>query len=91
MLKVATAMINTDPRLKRLDTDFRIIDYVFDECLFPQMPNPELETSGKPVAAKCQSDASRAAAFEFLEESTRSTLETLCHVVQKTHEHFQRG
>ncbi|KAF9310793.1 hypothetical protein BG003_008108 [Podila horticola] len=90
MLKVATAMINTDPRLKRLDTDFRIIDYVFDECLFPQMPNPELETSGKPVAAKCQSDASRAAAFEFLEESTRSTLETLCHVVQKTHEHFQR-
>ncbi|KAI9234743.1 MAG: hypothetical protein BYD32DRAFT_438947 [Podila humilis] len=90
MLKVATAMINTDPRLKRLDTDFRIIDYVFDECLFPQMPSLELETSSKPVAAKCQSDASRAAAFEFLEESTRSTLETLCHVVKKTHDHFQR-
>ncbi|KAG0029169.1 hypothetical protein BGZ81_004061 [Podila clonocystis] len=90
MLKVATAMINTDPRLKRLDTDFRIIDYVFDECLFPQMPSPELNTSSKPVAAKCQSDASRAAAFEFLEESTRSTLHTLCYVVKKTHEHFQR-
>ncbi|KAG0032025.1 hypothetical protein BGZ82_006708 [Podila clonocystis] len=90
MLKVATAMINTDPRLKRLDTDFRIIDYVFDECLFPQMPSPELNTSSKPVAAKCQSDASRAAAFEFLEESTRSTLQTLCYVVKKTHEHFQR-
>ncbi|KAF9428041.1 hypothetical protein BGZ94_003521 [Podila epigama] len=91
MLKVATAMMSTLPQLKYLDTDFRIIDYVFDECLFPSVPDPtDSDLFSKPVEAKCQSEASRAAAFEFLEESTRSTRETLCHVVKKTHQHFQR-
>ncbi|KAF9438482.1 hypothetical protein BGZ76_007601 [Entomortierella beljakovae] len=91
MLKVAATMINTDQRLKQLDTGFRIIDYVFDECLFPQTPDDQ--DSDKPSAtcgAKCKSEGSRSAAFNFLQESARNEPEILRHIILKTHKHFDR-
>ncbi|KAG0306868.1 hypothetical protein BGZ97_000587 [Linnemannia gamsii] len=91
MLKVASAMIGTDPRLKTLDQGFRIIDYVFDECLFPQpYATDETGASVTPGAAKCQSEASRSAAFGYLEESSRDNPETLRYVITKIHKHFDR-
>lgn len=85
-------MIGTDPRLKTLDQGFRIIDYVFDECLFPQpYATDETGASVTPGAAKCQSEASRSAAFGYLEESSRDNPETLRYVITKIHKHFDRG
>lgn len=92
MLKVASAMIHTDPRLKTLDQGFRIIDYVFDECLFPQpYATDDSGASITPSAAKCQSEASRSAAFGYLEESSRENPETLRYVITKIHKNFDRG
>ncbi|KAF9333682.1 hypothetical protein BGZ91_011161, partial [Linnemannia elongata] len=91
MLKVATAMIGTDPRLKILDQGFQIIDYVFDECLFPQpYGTDETGASVTPSAAKCQSEGSRSAAFGYLEESSRDNPETLRYVITKIRKHFDR-
>ncbi|KAF9113716.1 hypothetical protein BGX27_000930 [Mortierella sp. AM989] len=91
MLKVATAMINTDQRLKQLDTGFRIIDYIFDECLFPQTSEVQsLDKSSALGEAKCKSEGSRSAAFGFLEESARGEPEILRHVIVKTRMHFER-
>ncbi|KAF9352724.1 hypothetical protein BGX26_009493 [Mortierella sp. AD094] len=91
MLKVATAMINTDQKLKQLDIGFRIIDYIFDECLFPQTSGVQnSETSSAPGGAKCKSEGSRSAAFSFLEESARGETEILRHVIVKTRKHFER-
>ncbi|KAI8603401.1 hypothetical protein EDD21DRAFT_34203 [Dissophora ornata] len=91
MLKVATAMINTNTRLKELDAGSGIIDYIFDECLFPQTisggASVELAMAN---VAKCQSEGSRAAAFGFLEESARGDPETLRHVIKKTRNCFER-
>ncbi|KAG0316912.1 hypothetical protein BGZ99_006614 [Dissophora globulifera] len=86
MLKVATAMINADPSLRKLDADFKIIDYVFDECLFPQTSDEKSVVS----VAKCQSEGSRAAAFQFVEEQARGEPETLRHIIMKTRKHFER-
>lgn len=92
MLKVATAMIGTDPRLKTLDQGLQIIDYVFDECLFPQpYATDETGASVTPSAAKCQSEGSRSAAFGYLEESSRDNPETLRYVITKIRKHFDRG
>lgn len=92
MLKVATAMIGTDPRLKFLDQGFQIIDYVFDECLFPQpYGTDETGASVTPSAAKCQSEGSRSAAFGYLEESSKDNPETLRYVITKIRKHFDRG
>ncbi|KAF9939593.1 hypothetical protein BGZ65_010060 [Modicella reniformis] len=93
-LKVATAMISTESRLKQLDTDFRIIDYIFDECLFPQATSA-LSFNGNgggvaPKAVKCQSEGSRSAAFDFLEESAKGESEALRHIIMKTRKHFER-
>ncbi|KAF9091841.1 hypothetical protein BGX23_004831 [Mortierella sp. AD031] len=91
MLKVATAMIGTNPRLKTLDQGFRIIDYVFDECLFPQpYATDDSGASITPSAAKCQSEGSRSAAFGYLEESAKENPETLRYVITKIHKHFER-
>lgn len=91
MLKVATAMIGTDPRLKFLDQGFQIIDYVFDECLFPQpYGTDETGASVTPSAAKCQSEGSRSAAFGYLEESSKDNPETLRYVITKIRKHFDR-
>ncbi|KAF9175067.1 hypothetical protein BGX20_008408 [Mortierella sp. AD010] len=91
MLKVATAMINTDQKLKQLDTGFRIIDYIFDECLFPQTFGVlNSEKSSVPSGAKCKSEGSRSAAFRFLEESARGEPKILRHVIVKTRKHFER-
>ncbi|KAG0002609.1 hypothetical protein BGZ79_002672 [Entomortierella chlamydospora] len=91
MLKVATAMINTDQKLKQLDTGFRIIDYIFDECLFPRTFGVQnSEKSFAPSGAKCKSEGSRSAAFSFLEESARGEPEILRHVIVKTRKHFER-
>jgi hypothetical protein len=92
MLKVATAMIGTDPRLKTLDRRFQIIDYVFDECLFPQpYVTDGSGVSITPNAAKCQSEGSRSAAFGYLEEFSRDRPETLRYVITKIHKNFDRG
>ncbi|KAF9350177.1 hypothetical protein BGX34_001374 [Mortierella sp. NVP85] len=85
-LKVATAMISTDPRLKQLDTEFMTIDYILDECLFPQTSSGGMI----PKTVKCQSDGSRFAAFSFLEESARGEPDILRHVIMKTRKHFER-
>ncbi|KAG0375629.1 hypothetical protein BGX24_008849 [Mortierella sp. AD032] len=91
MLKVATAMIGTDLRLKTLDQGFQIIDYVFDECLFPQpYSTDDSGVSITPSAAKCQSEGSRSAAFGYLEESSRDNPETLRYVITKIHKNFDR-
>ncbi|KAF9581346.1 hypothetical protein BGW38_001679, partial [Lunasporangiospora selenospora] len=91
MIKVATAMIGTDRRLKSLDPDYRFVNYIFDECLFP--PTEELEDLDPKnglCRAKCQSDPSRAAALAFLEEFANGQSSVLRYVIEKTHEHFDR-
>ncbi|KAF9905687.1 hypothetical protein EC991_001361 [Linnemannia zychae] len=91
MLKVATAMIGTDSRLKTLDQGFQIVDYVFDECLFPQAyAANDSGVSITPSAAKCQSEGSRSAAFGYLEEFSRDHPETLRYVITKIHKNFDR-
>jgi len=80
-------MISTDPRLKQLDTEFMTIDYILDECLFPQTSSGGMI----PKTVKCQSDGSRFAAFSFLEESARGEPDILRHVIMKTRKHFERG
>ncbi|KAF8979549.1 hypothetical protein BGZ46_005284 [Entomortierella lignicola] len=91
MLKVATAMINTDQKLKHLDTSFRIIDYIFDECLFSQSSGVQsMDNPSHSNEAKCKSEGSRSAAFSFLEESARGEADILRHIIQKTRKHFER-
>ncbi|KAF9930001.1 hypothetical protein FBU30_001020 [Linnemannia zychae] len=91
MLKVAAAMLGTDPRLKNLDQGLKIIDYVFDECLFPQpYATDESGAAITPSAAKCQSEGSRSAAFGYLEESSRENPVILRYVITKIHRHFDR-
>ncbi|KAF9917165.1 hypothetical protein BX616_001769 [Lobosporangium transversale] len=92
MLKVATAMISTEPKLKHQVVDFTVIDYIFDECLFPQSPNAQsLDHPTMPTMAKCQSEGSRSAAFGLLEEYARGEPEILRHVITKTRLLFDRG
>ncbi|KAI7819439.1 hypothetical protein BC939DRAFT_460245, partial [Gamsiella multidivaricata] len=91
MLRVASAMINTDARLKQLYTNFRIIDYIMDDCLFPQGSHFSDTVDATTLqVAKCQSEGSRSAAFEFLEESAKGEPETLRHIIMKTRNQFAR-
>ncbi|KAI1320684.1 hypothetical protein EDD11_010218 [Mortierella claussenii] len=92
MLRVATAMISAEPKLKEQDVDHAIIDYIFDECLFPQTTSPEtLEEPVMPTLAKCQSEGSRSAAFGYLEEAAKGGPEILRHIIVKTRKQFDRG
>ncbi|KAF9573120.1 hypothetical protein EC968_008969 [Mortierella alpina] len=91
MLKVATAMISVNASLRQLDTGFRIIDFVFDECLFPQtLAGTPSSTAVALKPAKCASEGSRSAAFGYLEEAVRGSPEALRLVINKTRRHFER-
>ncbi|KAG0255604.1 hypothetical protein BG011_005045 [Mortierella polycephala] len=91
MLKVATAMISSDSSLKQLPNVSNVIDYIFDECLFPHILTDDQSIgSATPAAPKCQSEGSRAAAFGYLEESAKGNPWALRHIVMKTHRHFER-
>ncbi|KAF9938245.1 hypothetical protein BGZ67_000390 [Mortierella alpina] len=91
MLKVATAMISVNTSLRQLDTGFRIIDFVFDECLFPQtLAGTPSSADVALKSAKCVSEGSRSAAFGYLEEAVRGNPEALRLVINKTRRHFER-
>ncbi|KAF9195866.1 hypothetical protein BGZ50_003127 [Haplosporangium sp. Z 11] len=91
MLKVATAMISSDSSLKELPNVSSVIDYIFDECLFPPvLTDDQSIESATPATPKCQSEGSRAAAFGYLEESAKGNPWALRHIIMKTRRHFER-
>ncbi|KAG0203301.1 hypothetical protein BGX28_004397 [Mortierella sp. GBA30] len=89
MLKVATAMISVNTGLKQLDMEYRVVSFIFDECLFPKAP-VDSPFAPVPKAAKCVSEGSRSAAFNYLEEAVKGTPDALRLVMMKTREHFDR-